>query len=187
MRLLLKIALGKSVYTIYFFIAMAISIISAAYLESTYAINIALVFVSIFGLFIILSSFVSTKEAVESLSWPKIKAELGICKVSTHSVGNIGSESYYPSIQYKFVVDGQTYHGNSYIFGSRTYSHQAVDNIIKDISLYKDNFLISYNPENPSMNVIKPGINEVHYIRTIVGLAVVIFTLCELFKWTNYI
>jgi len=187
MKLLLNIALGKSVYTVYFMLAMAASIMSAVYLESILAINVALVFVSIFGVFIIISALFSTNEAIESLSWPKVNAELGVCKVSTHSVGNIGSESYYPTIQYSFDVDGKTYHGNNYSWGERTYSRSIVEKIINNIQSNKDNFRISYNPNNPTMSVLRPGINEVHYVRALVGLAVFIFAICELFNWTNYI
>ena len=187
MKLLLKIALGKSVYTVYFMLAMAASIISAVYFESVLAINMALVFVSILGIFIIVSALFSTNEAIESLSWPKSNAELGMCKVSTHSVGNIGSESYYPTIQYTFEVDGKAYHGDSYILGERTYSRIIAEKIINNLQSNKDNFRISYNPNNPSMSVVRPGINEVHYVRVLVGLAIFIFTICELFNWTNYI
>jgi len=187
MKLLLNIALGKSIYTVLFSLVTVASILSALYLESTFSINLALIFVSIFGVFIMVSALASSTEAVESLSWPKTKAILGICKVSTHSVGNIGSESYYPTIQYSFVVNDKTYHGRNYILGDRTYSRLAVEKIIDNVNLNKDDFEVSYNPSDPSLNVIKPGVNEVHYVRGLVGLAVIVFCICELFEWTHFI
>jgi len=187
MKFLINIALGKSIFSTFFFIAMASSIISAVYYESTLTINIALIFVAIFGLFIIIAAFVSSSDANESLSWPRINAELDICKVSTHSVGQIGSESYYPTVTYSFTVNNKKYSGKRYSLGDRTYSRLAAEKIINSILLNKENFEISYNPEDPSINVVKPGVNEVHLVRALTGLAVFIFSLSELFNWTNFI
>ncbi|VAW97397.1 hypothetical protein MNBD_GAMMA21-2503 [hydrothermal vent metagenome] len=189
MKFLLNIALGKSVYTVYFFIIMTAAIILAYYFESKLTINLALSLVSILGIFIIISAVVSSSEAVDSSGWPKIKAKLGICKVSVSglSVGNTGATTYQPTIQYSFDVNNQTYYGNSYILGERTYNRPAVVRIINDIKSNKDDFTISYNPVDPSMNVVKPGLNAVHYIRALVGAAIAVFTVFELSGWSNYI
>ncbi len=187
MKFLLNIALGKSIYTLYFFIVMAVSIALALLLKNILIINFSLVLVCILGVFIMISAVVSTSEAVESLKWPKVNAKLGISKVSTHSVGNIGSESYYPTVQYSFEIDGQNYSGNTYTLGERTYSRPAVEKIIQTVQSHKDTLAISYNPTDPSINVVKPGINGVHYIRALVGISITGITILELCGWVNFI
>ena len=187
MKILLDTALGKSIYTVYFLVVMVISIVLALLLENAFAITVSLVLVGIFGVFIMVSAVVSTDEAIESLRWPKANATLGICKVSTHMGGGAGSGSCYPTVQYSFEINGQAYHGNSYTLGDRTYSRSTVENIIAEILSNKDSFMVCYNPTDPSMNVVKPGVNSVHYVRALVGIGIVGMVVFELVGWTNFI
>jgi hypothetical protein len=186
MKFLLDIALGKSIYTIYFFVVLTISIIVALYLETELAINIALALVCVFGIFIIVSAVVSGNEAIESLGWPKTRAKLGICKVSTHGSGR-GLDGYCPGVQYSLEVDGQTYNGNRYVLGERSYGRDAVEIMISDIESKRDNLLVSYDPADPSVNVIKPGINEVHYVSALVGVGITGMAISELCGWTHFV
>ena len=190
MKLLLDIALGKSIYTVYFFVVLAISIVLALYLESVLAINIALVLVCVFGVFTSVSAVVSTNEAIESLGWPNASAKLVSCRVATFSTLKFNgskTQSSSPGVQYSFEVGGQTYTGNSYILGQRTYSEREVEKIISDVKSKGDSLLVSYDPADPSMNVLKPGINEVHYVRALVGVGIIGLTVSELFGWTHFI
>ncbi len=185
MKILLDTALGKNVYTICFLVVVVNSVVLAVMFENVFTITVSLILVGIFGIFIVVSAVVSTSEAIESLKWPKVNATLGICKVSTHS-GGPGSTSYYPSVNYSFEIDGQAYNGNFYILGSRTYSQSTVEKIIADILSNRDSFMVSYNPADPSMNVVKPGINSVHYVRALVGIAIVGMVVFELLGWSNF-
>ena len=180
-KILLDTALGKTVYTICFFVVLVNSIVLAFMFENEFTIAVALIMVGILGIFIVVSAVVSTNEAFESLTWPKANATLGICKVSGGVKG-----SYYPAVNYSFEIAGQAYQGNAYILGDRTYSQSAAEKIIAEILSSKDNFTVSYNPVDPSMNVVKPGINSVHYVRAIVGIAIVGMVIFELAGWTNF-
>jgi hypothetical protein len=188
MKLLLDIALGRSIYTVYFFVALAISIVLAWYLETELAIKIALGFVCVMGVFIAVTAIATVDEAIESLGWPKANAKLGICKVWGHTGSpHMNSESYSPFVEYSFELNDQSYSGNSYILGTRTYSLNATEKIVGDIKSKGDSLLVSYNPADPSVNVLKPGINEVHYIRALVAVAIIGFTVSELGGWTHYV
>jgi hypothetical protein len=183
MKLLLDIALGKSVYTICFLAVTVCSVVLALKLENEIATTVALILVGIFGVFIIVTAVVTTNEAIESLRWPKVNATLGICKVS----GGIGiHDLYYPSVNYSFEIDGQVFHGNTYILGDQTYSRSTVEDMIAEILSNKDSFMVSYNPSDPSMNVVKPGINSVHYVRALTGIAIVGMVVFELAGWTHF-
>ncbi len=116
------------------------------------------------------AAVVSTSEAVESVRWPKANATLGICRVSR---AGIESHSYSPSVQYSFEVDGQAYQGNSYNFAATNYSRSTVEKMIGDLLSNRDSFMIRYDPTDPSKNVVIPGVKTVHYIRALVGIAIV--------------
>ncbi len=62
-----------------------------------------------------------------------------------------------------------------------------LENIVAEILSSKDGFMVSYNPSDPSMNVAKPGVNSVHYVRALVGIGIVGMVVFELVGWSNFI
>ena len=100
-----------------------------------------------------------------------------ICKVS--DFGSFEERSYRPNVQYSFEVGDQTYYGNSYILGERTWGRSAVEKMVSEMESRRDDFSVSYSPADPSMNVVIPGINSVHVVRALTGIGIVGATVLE--------
>ena len=183
MKLLLDIALGKSIYTVCFFMALVVAIARAYYFETVLAINIALVLVCVLGVFIAVTAVVTGNEAIESLVWPKTNAKLDVCTVFSGGM----DDGHSLVVQYSLEVNGQTYFGNSYILGTMNYGRNAAEKIVSDLKSKGDSLLVSYDPADPSVNVLKPGMNVVHYVRALTGVGIIGFTVFELFGWTHFI
>jgi hypothetical protein len=125
--------------------------------STTAGIWILTIFCSIFigvGVTILVSSYLLPYWAlVRSSSWPQTQAVMDSIKIA-ESRGD-DSTSYYPKAEYHYTVDDVMYRGSLFWFGQRNSINKRslVEDATKAFSA-GDEFLLYYNPSNPSESVV---------------------------------
>ena len=84
---------------------------------------------------------------------------------SSSSSNSGGSNRVYgPVIKCFIIVNGIKHDGTSYDFSDSYGARIVAEEKINEIESIKDNLSIHYKPDDPSINVIHPGVKFVHYI-----------------------
>jgi hypothetical protein len=83
------------------------------------------------------------------------------------------------------VVDGQEYEGTEYDFSSSYTSKEKAQKKVTEIKSMQT-LLVHYKPEDPSINVIHPGVHFVAYMRLLVGVGGVAIPILSLLGYIQY-
>lgn len=170
---LLNIATGRSIYSTWFFILWSFSIPFAFIFRPPWLILYAWAGALVMGLFILVTGIVTLTEARASHNWPKTRAEnlkLGVQR--RH--GSRGGALYTPNIQCQFNVGNESFRGTRLDFGDRWSSEAWARQKVTELEQRKDCLQLYYNPKDPNLNVIYPGVRFVHYLRIWLGMIVLV-------------
>ncbi len=178
----MKMATGRSHYaTFYLFVFM---FVAPASMFTDYAWLDALGWsmTIILGIFIFITGVVNVQEGRQSFHWPRVNAKLKSVRLQIQT-GSKGGRSYSPKITCTFIVDGQKYEGTEYDFSSSYTAKEKAEKKVTEVKAMEP-LLVHYKPEDPSINVIKPGLHFVAFLRLLLGLAAVVISVMS---WVGYI
>jgi len=136
-------------------------------------VNVSWVMLSILGVFVCVGAYVSHQQATHSNKWPTVSATL----TSTRVVGGIATgnrSTYSPLAEYEFTYLGKKYKGNTIDYSAVSGSQAWANKVIAKLQQRGIALLVSVNPQNPKMNVLNPGVRLVHYLRYIIGPAMIV-------------
>ncbi len=111
-----------------------------------------------------------------SAMWVETDAIISSVKVRTsvHSAGDSlrRGNLYYPQISYGYIVDGKHYSSHKWKLRTEHESYAQRDEAVRAAAKYKNGDTITayYNQDEPSVAVLKPGVNFTDYISLLVGL-----------------
>lgn len=126
------------------------------------------------GLFFFVWGIFLYLEARESSSWPSVEGKVLSKKVDSSTSRNSDGKSetsYYPKMQYSFVVDGKTYQGSRIKVGNQSYGrYSSAQAAIADYSVKKP-CMVYFNPKDPNKSVLLNGVHLFHVLFLMMGLA----------------
>ena len=173
----LKLALGRTVHSTYFLLALMVICPWAFFTNSEWLDQLAFSMLIVIGLFIFITGWVTFNEAKASHHWPSVKSELDWIGLKSHRSSN--STSYAPDIRCFFDVKGVIYQGTEYDFGANFTSKSKAEAKKKEVEEMSP-LVIRYKPNDPSINVIYPGVHLVHFVRLLMGPIVMGVSLASL-------
>ena len=131
---------------------------------------------SLLGIFVSIGAYVSHQEASQSKRWPTVSAKLLSTRVSSGlATGN--QHTYSPVAEYEFSYMGKKYRGNTIDYSAASGSQAWAQKVIDQLQQRGIALVVSVNPENPEMNVLNPGVRLVHYMRYLIGPAMIVIGL----------
>lgn len=178
----LKIAAGRSHYSTLFLIVFMFVAPAAMFTQYSWLDVTGWIMTIILGIFIFITGLISWQEGRASHRWPKAEVKLKSASLQTHS-GSKGGMSYSPKIICTFLINGQEVTGTEYDFSASYTSKSVAKKKVDEVKSMKP-LLVHYKPEDPSINVIHPGIHFVAFLRILIGLAAVIISALS---WAGYI
>jgi len=116
--------------------------------------------------------------AVESWSWETAAGKIlrsGSAQVQTQNGIN-----YKPDVSYEYEVGQTKYRGETFSIGNLTFSGNKAQTIISQMLRHYPQGArtqIYYNPKNPKMSVLEPGIKVQHLLLPVVALAIICVSL----------
>ena len=171
-KIIVEITRGK-VFPCIFLLCYSVVLPLAFIQQNPLMIRIAWWMSLALGLIVILHGIVSWIDAYQSKNWPRVKAELKQCLVRYSQ----SDEVYKPVVKYEFYLKSKKYTGRhidfSDMYGSKA-SAEAKVNRVKDRA---DDLYVYYKPNDPTLNVIEPGIHTIHPIRLVFGIAVTVISI----------
>ncbi len=128
---------------------------------------------SILGVFVSLGAYFSHQEASQSNKWPTVSAKILMTKVmSGIATGN--QHTYSPLVEYEFSYLGKKFKGNTIDYSAVSGSKAWAEKVVTELQQRGGTLTVSVNPDNPEMNVLNPGIRLVHYLRYLIGPAMIV-------------
>jgi hypothetical protein len=105
------------------------------------------------GIGIVATALVSRSRGRASWRWPNVTGHVLDSSVST------GESASRPVISYAYQVDGRSYSGSKYCFGTEVsfLGPQQAQEIVDQYPRARD-VVVYYDPESPGFSVLKPGI-----------------------------
>ena len=152
----------------------------ALFTEYTVIDHAAWLLLIICGSLITLYGIETYNEARASKHWPKCEVASFKCSLDSQR-GNKGLV-YAPKVDCTFYIDGTRWHGTLYDFGGVYEGKREAEEKVQKINSMSS-LTISYNPEDPSINVIYPGPRFTHCLRIILGPAVIALYIFYLMDW----
>jgi hypothetical protein len=133
------------------------------------------------GIFLIIYSRRSSKKADASLSWPATPGTVTFAEVKRGTNrDDDGNESYvyYPSVQYTYQVQGQSFTGRNIAFGGKLASNDPAQ-AEKELARYPLNGQVPvyYNPDNPSEAVLERKAAGAKW-GLVVGIILLVVSIC---------
>jgi len=147
--------------------------------------SIFTVFVSIFTLIGLGFTGVGVRcvlQAQASSAWPHVAGEVTRSEIKASS--GEGS-SYAPHILYSYQVSGQPFEGSDICFGIKNVSATyAFARSLTERYRTGAPVMVYYNPSEPAMSVLEPGISKRSFIQMAFGLVFATFGgFMALFAW----
>lgn len=173
MELFLKIATGRHRAATYFLLVFMVVAPTAFFTDSVYLDWFAWLMLAILGLFVSITGWVTLQEAIDSFSWPQVEAELTSVSISRRSGSSGGGHVYAAKIQCRFEVEGVEYWGTEYDWSASAGSRASAERVKSEVEAMQP-LVIRYKPQDPQINVINPGVRLVHFLRIVLGLAMMI-------------
>lgn len=178
--ILLSIALGEHVYATWFLLLCMVVFPAAFFLRYPWLVNCAWVLLFVLGLFVFITGYVSGKQALASRQWPK--AECTLESLGMKSQRNNRHLSYRPDIGCRFTVSGSVYEGTEFDLGtayeSKTKVQNKLDTLEKQLPLF-----VYYDPNDPAINTLHPGLRSVHWLRLLFGSVAMAVPVASLMGW----
>lgn len=180
----LAIATGRSHYATLFLVVFMFVAPASMFTEIAWLDTLGWAMTIILGIFIFITGIVSVQEGRQSFHWPQANAKLKGARLISHS-GSKGGMTYAPKVTCSFLVDGQEYEGTEYDFSSSYTSKEKAEKKVTEIKGMQA-MLVHYKPEDPSINVIHPGVHFVAYIRLLVGIVASAIPIMSLLGYIQY-
>ena len=178
----IDIATGRSTKVYWFFIPYMFVAPAAVFTDYLWLDHIGWAMTLVLGFFIFITGIVTLNEARASKTWPQTIAKLKSASLGYRS-GSKGGRLYYPVVKVEFKVDGQSYSGTEYDFSASAEQKDKAEQKRQEIKQAHP-LWVYYNPKNPAMNVIHPGVHFVHSLRLILGLGMMVIVSLS---WLGYI
>lgn len=159
---------GKIFISIYIACYIMTGLIALKY-QTKEAIAGSLVMTFFLGILIAVYAIASSNKAYQSKSWCLAKMNLVNCYVrkDRSQTGKV----YKPIVKYEFWVNDQRYTGKNIDFSQTGKSKKKAYKIIKSLNKRAENLRVYYNPKNPQVNVIEPGLYSIQIRKFIFGSA----------------
>lgn len=180
----IAIATGRSHYATLFLVIFMVVAPASIFTEYALLDTAGWSMTIILGVFIFITGVVTLQEGRQSFHWPQVNAQLKSAGLLSHS-STRGSMSYAPSLTCSFVINGQEYEGTEYDFSSSYTSKEKAQIKVAEVK-NMPSLLVHYKPEDPSINVIHPGIHVVAYVRLLVGVGAVAIPIMSLLGYIQY-
>lgn len=180
----LAIATGRSHYSTWFLVIFMLIAPASMFTDYAWLDNLGWSMTIILGIFILITGMVSMQEGRQSFRWPRANAKLKGATLLSHS-GSKGGMSYSPKFNCSFVIDGQEYEGTQYDFSASYTSKEKAQNKVIEVKNMLP-LLVHYKPEDPSINVIHPGVHFVAYLRLLVGICGIVIPIMSLLGYIQY-
>jgi hypothetical protein len=112
------------------------------------------------GILLIVGNVRARKRAGESQTWPSTTGRILLSEVRTSQTrdddGNLQAPSFYPYVEYDYILNGQAYKSHKLSFGSHEMFNNQAAAVAKlapytvgaDVTLF-------YNPQNPGDSVLE--------------------------------
>ena len=127
------------------------------------------------------------QNAKASVKWPTAKGIITVSKVvKSESTTGTGTNkrrtvSYHAKIHFKYSVNGKSYTSNNVTFGQST---KAAGKIVNHYPTGKK-VSVFYNPENPKVAVLEPGISTASYLFLGFGILFALIGLIFLIRFAR--
>ncbi len=136
-------------------------------------VNTSWMMLSLLGVFVSIGAYVSHQEASQSNKWPTVSATLLSTRVASGmATGN--KQTYSPVAEYEFSYLGKKYKGDTIDYSAVSGSKAWANKVISQLQQQGVALVVSVNPDNPQMSVLHPGVRLVHYLRYIIGPAMIV-------------
>ncbi len=128
------------------------------------------------GIVVIGQGITTLRTGAVSANWPHVMGKMLKAEVTSSTTQRRDNEgrsytdtTYYPSVTYEFVLNGQTYQSNRLSAQDNGYS-KSTDalNAIEQVNS-GDGVTVYYNPQNPKEAMLKPGISGNSFVSLVFG------------------
>lgn len=119
-------------------------------------------FISIFyiaGFYMLREAYIAYAKSQKALNWPTTSAKITSCELITNYDSEDGN-TYQVEATYKYSLNGMNYNNDNIAFGYSSSSSEDVHHKILDKLRHAETVQINYNPEDPRISVIAPGLNK---------------------------
>ena len=96
--------------------------------------------------------------------WHKTQGELFKLDADLEDRGSVATE-----LNYKYLVNGIEYHSNQIAYGTLNFLFI----IFRRFYIKQDELTVYYNPENPKMAVLVPGIRIFHIANLVINIGLI--------------
>ncbi len=114
---------------------------------------------ALLGYGILFWEYTQRAKSSEATSWPTAQGTMIACKVENHRRDK--GWYYSPSVEYRYMVNGQEYTSHRIAFSTTGISSERKDVVIGYLRKNKytegSPVVVSYNPSDPRESVLKPG------------------------------
>lgn len=128
---------------------------------------------ALLGLFVTLTGVMSIKIASGSREWPKTTARR-IKSWIAEDRTNGSALIYSPMVEYEYEVAGKNYAGDCIDFSSQSGSQRWAQKVLDEIGASRDYIQVHYSPNDHAISVICPGLRFVHFLRLLIGIAMIL-------------
>ncbi len=157
---------GKIFISIYIPCYVMTALIAFKY-QTKAAIRGSLVMTFFLGILITIYAIASSTKPYKGKSWSEAKMNLVNCYVRKRRSKT--GKAYKPVVKYEFWVNDQRYTGSNLDFSQTDKSKRKAYKIIKSLNRRAENLRVYYNPKNPKVNIIEPGLHSINTIELIFG------------------
>ncbi len=148
--------------------------------------KVFLLLVLILGLALIAYGMRDFIRAYKSNSWPSVKGDI-FSSYSNEEVvhsddSDDGTVKYYIKLQYSYSVNNKDYEGSNINLSSNFYTDEAEAK--RTLKKYPENLQLDifFDPDNPGLSVLEPGVHTGWWVGFILGGALFTF-LSLIFLW----
>lgn len=180
---LFNMALGKNHYATLFLVAYMVVAPTAFFTDYIWLDYVCWVMTIILGLFIFITGWVTLQDAKQSHQWPVAQGKWLSGSLRQHSSN--GSIKYAPNIRVAFKVAANEYEGTQYDFSASYERKELAQKKLEEVKNMHP-LWVRYKPDDPTTNVIHPGVHLVHIIRLILGLAAMVIPILVLLGFIQF-
>lgn len=103
--------------------------------------------------YLLFNVFFQTRNGRRSTQWPRVPATM----ISAEAIPTSTRGIYELDVQYSYAVDGTRYEGDRHRFHAMQGNHHECNAIANTLN-ESNGVVVSYDPDDPSMSVMEPGI-----------------------------
>jgi len=168
---------SSTVFAFFYILAFIAVVVTAVLTDGAlFWVKLSWAMLSILGVFITVTAYVSFQEARQSTRWPAVSAKLLSARVKSQ-MGSDSGRSYSPVVEYEFSFKGKDHTGNTIDYSGQSGSQAWAEKVLNELKSKGIALTVHVNPDNPEMNVLNPGVRFVHMLRYIVGPAMFVIGL----------